>query len=130
MTKQRRALPDAPGVYLFRDSKRKVLYVGKARSIRKRVAGHVHVAHTLRQWPLRPQLAFTPPFLAATLALVAVLPFAVSAASSVISYPIRPILITPPSTTTDGSNQTPIDIRTIAKRTVDSRVNSFLARWS
>jgi excinuclease ABC subunit C len=40
VTKQRRALPDAPGVYLFRDSKRKVLYVGKARSIRKRVAGH------------------------------------------------------------------------------------------
>ncbi|MGH2763951.1 MAG: excinuclease ABC subunit UvrC [Thermoleophilaceae bacterium] len=40
VTKQRRALPDAPGVYLFRDSKRRVLYVGKARSIRKRVAGH------------------------------------------------------------------------------------------
>ena len=40
VTKQRRALPDAPGVYLFRDAKRKVLYVGKARSIRKRVAGH------------------------------------------------------------------------------------------
>jgi excinuclease ABC subunit C len=40
ITQQRRALPDAPGVYLFRDSKRKVLYVGKARSIRKRVAGH------------------------------------------------------------------------------------------
>jgi excinuclease ABC subunit C len=40
VTKQRRALPDSPGVYLFRDSKRKVLYVGKARSMRKRVAGH------------------------------------------------------------------------------------------
>jgi excinuclease ABC subunit C len=40
VTKQRRALPDGPGVYLFRDAKRKVLYVGKARSIRKRVAGH------------------------------------------------------------------------------------------
>jgi excinuclease ABC subunit C len=37
---QRRALPDAPGVYIFRDAKSKVLYVGKARSIRKRVAGH------------------------------------------------------------------------------------------
>jgi excinuclease ABC subunit C len=37
---QRRALPDAPGVYIFRDAKAKVLYVGKARSIRKRVAGH------------------------------------------------------------------------------------------
>jgi excinuclease ABC subunit C len=37
---QRRALPDGPGVYIFRDAKAKVLYVGKARSIRKRVAGH------------------------------------------------------------------------------------------
>jgi excinuclease ABC subunit C len=37
---QRRALPDAPGVYIFRDPRGKVLYVGKARSIRKRVAGH------------------------------------------------------------------------------------------
>ncbi len=37
---QRRALPDGPGVYLFRDEKRKVLYVGKAASLKKRVAGH------------------------------------------------------------------------------------------
>ncbi len=37
---QRRALPDAPGVYIFRDAKRRVLYVGKAKSLRKRVAGH------------------------------------------------------------------------------------------
>jgi excinuclease ABC subunit C len=37
---QRRALPDAPGVYLFRGKSRRVLYVGKAKSIRKRVAGH------------------------------------------------------------------------------------------
>jgi excinuclease ABC subunit C len=40
LREQRRALPDGPGVYLFRDAKRKVLYVGKALSIRKRVAGH------------------------------------------------------------------------------------------
>jgi excinuclease ABC subunit C len=37
---QRRALPDSPGVYLFRGTKRRVLYVGKAKSLRKRVAGH------------------------------------------------------------------------------------------
>ncbi len=33
-------LPDAPGVYLFKDSRGTVLYVGKAVSIRRRVASH------------------------------------------------------------------------------------------
>jgi excinuclease ABC subunit C len=33
-------LPDEPGVYLFRDARGKVIYVGKAKSIRKRVASH------------------------------------------------------------------------------------------
>lgn len=37
---QRRALPDQPGVYLFRDARNRVIYVGKAKSIRKRVASH------------------------------------------------------------------------------------------
>ncbi|HET9126245.1 MAG TPA: excinuclease ABC subunit UvrC [Solirubrobacteraceae bacterium] len=37
---RRRDLPDEPGVYLFRDAKGKVIYVGKAKSIRKRVASH------------------------------------------------------------------------------------------
>jgi excinuclease ABC subunit C len=37
---KRRQLPDEPGVYLFRDSRGKVIYVGKAKSIRKRVASH------------------------------------------------------------------------------------------
>jgi len=35
-----RELPDEPGVYLFRDERGKVIYVGKAKSIRKRVASH------------------------------------------------------------------------------------------
>jgi excinuclease ABC subunit C len=35
-----RELPDSPGVYLFHDAGGELLYVGKARSIRKRVASH------------------------------------------------------------------------------------------
>src|SRR5881296_2096105 len=37
---QRKNLPDGPGVYLFRDTHGKVIYVGKAKSIKKRVASH------------------------------------------------------------------------------------------
>jgi excinuclease ABC subunit C len=37
---RRRELPDEPGVYLFRDAGGRVIYVGKAKSIRKRVASH------------------------------------------------------------------------------------------
>jgi len=37
---RRRELPDQPGVYLFRDRRGKVIYVGKAKSIKKRVASH------------------------------------------------------------------------------------------
>ncbi|HEV2974950.1 MAG TPA: excinuclease ABC subunit UvrC [Solirubrobacteraceae bacterium] len=40
LVEQRRALPDQPGVYLFRDGKGRVIYVGKAKSVRKRVASH------------------------------------------------------------------------------------------
>ncbi len=40
LAEQRRNLPDGPGVYLFRDAAGKVIYVGKAKSLRKRVAGH------------------------------------------------------------------------------------------
>jgi excinuclease ABC subunit C len=40
VAEQRRSLPDSPGVYLLEDENGKVLYVGKAKSIRKRVASH------------------------------------------------------------------------------------------
>ncbi len=42
---QRRALPDSPGVYTFKDADGGVLYVGKATSIRKRVASHFSGPH-------------------------------------------------------------------------------------
>jgi excinuclease ABC subunit C len=37
---QRKELPDAPGVYVFRNKAGEALYVGKANSIRKRVGSH------------------------------------------------------------------------------------------
>jgi excinuclease ABC subunit C len=40
VAQQRRELPDSPGVYLFHDGDGEILYVGKARSIRKRIASH------------------------------------------------------------------------------------------
>ena len=40
LSEQRSALPDQPGVYLFRDAQGRVIYVGKAKSVRKRVGSH------------------------------------------------------------------------------------------
>jgi excinuclease ABC subunit C len=40
IAEQRRELPDSPGVYLFHGAGDELLYVGKARSIRKRVGSH------------------------------------------------------------------------------------------
>ncbi|HMC07445.1 MAG TPA: GIY-YIG nuclease family protein, partial [Solirubrobacterales bacterium] len=45
LEQQRRRLPDQPGVYLFKDVDGGVLYVGKALSIRKRVASHFSGPH-------------------------------------------------------------------------------------
>ena len=42
---QRKQLPDQPGVYVFKDADGGVLYVGKALSIRKRVASHFSGPH-------------------------------------------------------------------------------------
>ena len=47
ITEQRRALPDSPGVYRFLAEDGSVLYVGKARSIRKRVNSHFSGGETL-----------------------------------------------------------------------------------
>ena len=46
VSEQRKRLPDQPGVYVFADEDGKVLYVGKARSIRKRVGGHFSRTHS------------------------------------------------------------------------------------
>jgi len=40
LREQRRSLPDSPGVYIFKDADGRALYVGKAKSIRKRVSSH------------------------------------------------------------------------------------------
>ncbi len=53
LAEQRRTLPDGPGVYLFRDERGKVIYVGKAKSVRKRVAGHFSHSVTRGEVELR-----------------------------------------------------------------------------
>src|ERR1044071_7370362 len=40
LAEQRRGLPDSPGVYLFRDGRGRVIYVGRAKSTRKRAPSH------------------------------------------------------------------------------------------
>ncbi len=43
-----RQLPDKPGIYVFRDARGRALYVGKAKSLRKRVASYRRRADDLR----------------------------------------------------------------------------------
>src|SRR3954452_14138366 len=43
-----RALPDRPGIYVFKDAEGKVLYVGKAKSLRKRAASYLARDHEPR----------------------------------------------------------------------------------
>jgi excinuclease ABC subunit C len=47
-----RALPDKPGCYLMRDSSGRIIYVGKAASLRKRVKSYFRMA-TLRSAPAK-----------------------------------------------------------------------------
>lgn len=37
-----KALPEGPGVYIFRDARGEILYIGKAKSLRARVRNHFH----------------------------------------------------------------------------------------
>ena len=43
-----RELPDRPGIYVFLDSERRPLYVGKASSLRKRGASYISGQHEAR----------------------------------------------------------------------------------
>ncbi|RJQ52285.1 MAG: excinuclease ABC subunit UvrC [Actinobacteria bacterium] len=45
LTKQLKTLPDAPGVYLFKDSEGRIIYVGKARSLTRRVRSYFSKSH-------------------------------------------------------------------------------------
>src|SRR5215212_5629413 len=50
LAEQRAGLPDQPGVYLFRDGRGRVIYVGKAKSVRKRVASHFSARGPLKEF--------------------------------------------------------------------------------
>ena len=43
-----RELPDRPGIYIFKDAQGKILYVGKATSLRKRASSYLSREHEPR----------------------------------------------------------------------------------
>src|ERR1700734_473881 len=49
-----RDLPNKPGGYLMRDKLGRVIYVGKARSLRKRVGQYFHPSRAMR-WDPKPR---------------------------------------------------------------------------
>ena len=42
MREKLQTVPDAPGVYFFKDGKGRVIYVGKARSLKNRLSSHLN----------------------------------------------------------------------------------------
>ena len=62
---QLKTLPAKPGVYLFRDARGEVLYVGKAKSLRSRVRSYFQ-----KTTDGRAQIALLPERVAVTLKLV------------------------------------------------------------
>ena len=49
LAEQLRALPDRPGVYLFKDGRGRLLYVGKAESLRDRVRSYFQASTSFDQ---------------------------------------------------------------------------------
>ena len=60
---QLKALPAKPGVYVFKDAREKILYVGKAASLRNRVRNYFGAPHALetktRPWSRRSRTSST-----------------------------------------------------------------------
>ncbi len=46
--KQLKGLPDSPGIYIYRDASGKILYIGKATSLKRRVSSYFQKAHDER----------------------------------------------------------------------------------
>ncbi len=57
LQKRLKKLPDAPGVYVFRDARRQVLYVGKAASLKSRVRSYFSHPHDARIEQMVAQIA-------------------------------------------------------------------------